>query len=65
MGAILAAAYENNLSRDEFLTTMLVAYETTIRSGAAIMDYYQYAHSSGTFGAVGVAAEMTPMPSMA
>ena len=35
---------------------MLVAYEATIRMGAAIMDYYQYAHSSGTFGAVGVAA---------
>ena len=35
---------------------MLVAYETTIRSGAAIMDYYNFAHSSGTFGAVGVAA---------
>ena len=56
VGAVLAAAYEQNLSRDEFLTAMLVAYETTIRSGAAIMDYYQYAHSSGTFGAVGVAA---------
>ena len=56
VGAVLAAAYENNLSRDEFLTAMLVAYETTIRIGAAIMDYYQYAHSSGTFGAVGVAA---------
>lgn len=35
---------------------MLVAYETTIRMGAAIMDYYNYAHSSGTFGAVGVVA---------
>ena len=56
VGAVLAAAYENNLSRDEFLTAMLVAYEITIRIGAAIMDYYQYAHSSGTFGAVGVAA---------
>lgn len=56
VGAVLAAAYEKDLKRDEFLNTMLVAYETTIRSGAAIMDYYQYAHSSGTFGAVGVAA---------
>ena len=56
VGAVLAAAYEKDLSRNEFLTAMLVAYETTIRSGAAIMDYYQYAHSSGTFGAVGVAA---------
>ena len=56
IGAILAAAYEKNVSRNEFLTTLLVAYETTIRMGAALMDYYQYAHSSGTFGAVGVAA---------
>lgn len=56
VGAILSAAYEKNLTKDEFLTAMLVAYETTIRSGAAIMDYYNYAHSSGTFGAVGVAA---------
>ena len=56
VGAVLAAAYEKGLSRNEFLTAMLVAYETTIRMGAAIMDYYQYAHSSGTFGAVGVAA---------
>lgn len=56
VGAILAAAYEKNVSRNEFLATMLVAYEATIRMGAALMDYYQYAHSSGTFGAVGVAA---------
>ena len=56
VGAVLAAAWEKNLSRNAFLAAMLVAYETTIRSGAAIMDYYQFAHSSGTFGAVGVAA---------
>jgi len=56
VGALLAAAYEENLTREAFLEAMLVAYETTIRSGAAIMDYYQFAHSSGTFGAVGVAA---------
>ena len=55
VGAVLAAAYEKDLTRDEFLTAMLVAYEATIRSGAAIMDYYKYAHSSGTFGAIGVA----------
>lgn len=56
IGAVLAAAYEKDLSLKELLTAMLVAYEATIRSGAAMMDYYQYAHSSGTFGAVGVAA---------
>ncbi len=55
VGGILAAAYEKNISRNEFLTAMLVAYEASIRNGAAIMDYYNYAHSSGTFGAVGVA----------
>ena len=36
VGAILAAAYENNLTRDEFLTAMLVAYETTIRLPADV-----------------------------
>lgn len=55
IGGLLAAAYEKNLSLREILATMLVSYEATIRSGAAMMDYYQYAHSSGTFGAVGVA----------
>ena len=39
VGAVLAAAWEQNLSRNQFLEAMLVAYETTIRSGAAIMDY--------------------------
>ena len=56
VGAILSAACEKDKSLQEFLTAMLVAYETSIRSGAAIMDYYNYAHSSGTFGAIGVAA---------
>lgn len=56
VGGVLAAAYEKDISRNAFLTAMLVAYETTIRMGAAIMEYYQFAHSSGTFGAVGVAA---------
>ncbi len=56
VGAILASAYENDITVKEFLMAMLVAYETSIRSGAAMMEYYDYAHSSGTFGAVGVAA---------
>lgn len=56
VGAILSAAYEKDVTLSEFLTAMLVAYEASIRNGAAIMEYYDYAHSSGTFGAVGVAA---------
>lgn len=56
IGGILAAAYEKNISFKELLTTLVISYETTIRMGQAIMDYYNFAHSSGTFGAVGTAA---------
>jgi len=56
IGGLLAVGYEKNVDAKEFLTALYVAYEATIRMGAAIMDYYQYAHSSGTFGAVGVVA---------
>ncbi len=55
IGALLAEAYSQNLSAPDFLSALYVAYEGTIRMGQAIMDYYDYAHSSGTFGAVGVA----------
>ena len=56
IGGVLAAAYEKDLSLADFLSALLAAYEATIRMGAAIMDYYNYAHSSGTFGAIGVVA---------
>ena len=56
IGGLLAAGYECDLNAQDFLAALYVSYETTIRMGEAIMDYYQYAHSSGTFGAVGVAA---------
>ncbi len=55
IGGLLAEAYDKDLSAADFLATLYVSYEVTIRMGAAIMDYYKYAHSSGTFGAVGVA----------
>ncbi len=56
IGGLLAAGYARDLNAQDFLAALYVSYETTIRMGEAIMDYYQYAHSSGTFGAVGVAA---------
>ncbi len=56
IGGALAAAYEKNISLKEFLTALVMAYETTIRMGYAMMDYYKFAHSSGTFGATGTAA---------
>ena len=56
IGALLAAAYERDITLGELFSAMLAAYEVTVRSGAAIMEYYNFAHSSGTFGAVGIAA---------
>ncbi len=56
VGPVLAAAYEKNVSRNEFLLALLAAYETTIRSGLAIMEHYSNPHSSGTFGPAGIAA---------
>ncbi len=56
IGALLAEAYEQDLTLKDLLAAMVVSYDATVRMGAAIMDYYQFAHSSGTFGAIGVAA---------
>ena len=56
IGALLAEAYGKNLALSELFSAMTVAYEATVIMGAAIMDYYKFAHSSGTFGAIGVAA---------
>ena len=56
VGPILAAALEKDARRNEFLTALLMGYETTIRSGIAIMDYYSNPHSSGTFAPAGIAA---------
>ena len=55
IGGLLAAAYEKDLTLKDLFSAMLAAYEVSIRMGVAIMDHYQYAHSSGTFGAVGIA----------
>lgn len=56
IGGLLAAAYHRDVGFREFLTTLVVSYEATIRYGRAVMDYYEYPHSSGTFGAFGTAA---------
>ena len=55
IGALLAECYEKDLSLKELFEAMVASYESTVRMGAAIMDYYKFAHSSGTFGAIGVA----------
>lgn len=52
----LAASLDRGSSYREFLTALVVAYETAIRSGMALQDYYQYLHSTGAYGAFGTAA---------
>ena len=56
IGGVLAEAWERDLRLTELLTALAAAYEATIRCGIAIMDYYQFGHSSGAMGAVGIAA---------
>lgn len=56
IAGILAAALEKDIPYKEFLTTLVVSYETAIRSGLAIQKHYNYLHSTGTYGAVGTSA---------
>jgi 2-methylcitrate dehydratase PrpD len=58
IGGLMAAAFEKNVTYREFLTALVVSYEATIRMGRAMIDYYKYYHSSGTFGAFGTAASV-------
>lgn len=56
VGGLLAAALEKNCTYGEYLSTLVVCYETAIRWGLAEQDYYGYLHSTGTYGAFGTAA---------
>lgn len=56
VAGITAAAVEKNVTYREFLTTLIVAYETTIRWAMAMQHHYGYLHSTGAYGAYGTAA---------
>lgn len=56
VAGILAAALEKDVSYREYLTTLVVSYETSIRWAMAMQDHYQYLHSTGAYGAYGTAA---------
>ena len=58
VGGVLAAALDRGVTWKEYLTTLVVCYETAIRCGLALQDHYQYLHSTGTYGAFGTAACM-------
>lgn len=51
----LAAAVKEDISYREYLTTLSVCYELTIRWALAMQDHYGFLHSTGTYGAFGTA----------
>lgn len=55
-GALLSAAEESGCTYGQFLAALVVAYETSIRQGYAIRDFYKWDHSSGCYSAFGTAA---------
>lgn len=56
VAGVLAAAMERNVTYREYLTTLVVSYETTIRCALALHHYYEYFHSTGAYGGYGTAA---------
>lgn len=58
IAGLLASAMEQNVDYKEFLTTLVIAYDVTVRNGLAEQEHYGYFHSTGTYGAVGTCAAM-------
>ena len=56
VAGIMAAGLEKDVTYREYLTTLVVAYDTAVRMGMALQDFYGFLHSTGTYGAVGTAA---------
>ena len=51
----LAAALDRDVSWREYLTTLCVCYELSIRWALAMQHHYGYLHSTGAYGAFGTA----------
>lgn len=51
----LAAALNQGISYREYLTSLTVCYELTIRWALAMQNHYSFLHSTGTYGAFGTA----------
>ncbi|WP_257009326.1 MmgE/PrpD family protein [Bacillus sp. 7884-1] len=54
--AVFAAAEEYNISGEEFLTSLLIAYEVGIRAGILAHHLRSEYHCTGSWGAIGAAA---------
>ncbi len=60
-GALLSAGEYSNCTYAEFLTALIISYETSIRQGFAIRDFYKWDHSSGCYSAFGTAAGVSKL----
>jgi len=58
IAGVLAAAVSKNIQYKEFLSTLVVCYELTIRWALSMQKEYGYLHSTGTYGAFGTALGM-------
>lgn len=56
VAGVLAAAQEKDVSWQEYLTTLAVCYELSIRWALAMQKHYGFLHSTGAYGAFGTAA---------
>lgn len=56
VGGVLAAALEQGATYREYLEALVVSYEVTVRWALAMQKFYNFMHSTGTYGAFGTAA---------
>ena len=56
VAGVLAAALQRDVTCREYLTTLTVCYELSIRWALAMQNHYGYLHSTGAYGAFGTAA---------
>jgi len=55
IAGVLAAAMKQDVSYKEYLSTLVICYEFTIRWALSMQKEYGFLHSTGTYGAFGTA----------
>lgn len=58
VGGVLAAALDRDITYRQYLETLVVCYELSIRWAQAMQHHYGYLHSTGAYGAFGTAVGM-------
>ena len=60
-GALLTAAQQADCTYGDFLNALIIGYETSIRQGYAIRNYYGWDHSSGSYAAFATVASIASL----